>query len=379
MNNNVISVPAVDKLCALSEPYQCNVFSEQLFDDAMLEIVSFHVKNTPGYAQWLTCHGINPDDTKLNIWADLPPIFANYFKRHLLLSNTGQDALELTSSGTSGQKSRMRFDVRSMKAAQGMVDHIFHHYGWVTPETPCNYLLLSYEPHDTIALGTAYTDQFLCKYAPVKQVVYALRNTGKGHEFDPFGVIQALQNFSQDDAPVRILGFPAFMWFVLERMRDMQLPSLTLPPSSLTFFGGGWKTHSDKEIPKTTLYARLGEQLGLPDACCRDGYGAVEHCVPYVECTHHHFHIPVYARAWIRDTRTFEIKGYGERGFLQFVSPYITSSPAHSVVMSDLAILRRACECACGTKTDWFELLGRASQHKTRNCALRASELIRGH
>lgn len=374
----MISVPVVNRLCALARPYQSNAISEQLFHNAMLEIVSFHVKNTPGYAQWLTHHNINPDNPQLNSWGDLPPIFANYFKHHLLLSNTGQDALELTSSGTSGQKSRMRFDERSIKAAQGMVDHIFNHYGWVTPDTPCNYLLLSYEPNDIITLGTAYTDQFLCKYAPVKQAVYALRNTGKGHEFDPFGVIQALQTFSQDDAPVRILGFPAFMWFVLERMRDMNFPPLALPPGSLIFFGGGWKTHADKEIPKATLYARLGEQLGLPDACCRDGYGAVEHCVPYIECAHHHFHIPVYARAWIRDTRTFEIKGYGARGFLQFVSPYITSSPAHSVVMSDLAILHRAHECGCGAETDWFELLGRASQHKTRSCALAASELMRG-
>ncbi|WP_368750209.1 acyl-protein synthase [Klebsiella aerogenes] len=374
----MLFVPAVDELCALTRPYQCDAMSEQLFHNAMQEIVSFHVENTPGYAQWLTHHRFNPDNPLLDSWGDLPPIFANYFKRHLLLSSTGQDALELTSSGTSGQKSRMRFDDRSIQAAQGMVDHIFCHYAWNTPDVPCNYLLLSYEPEDIITLGTAYTDQFLCKYAPVKQAVYALRNTGKGHEFDPFGVIQALQAFAQDDAPVRILGFPAFMWFVLERMRDMNLPPLTLPPDSLTFFGGGWKTYADKEIPKAILYARLGEQLGLPDERCRDGYGSVEHCVPYVECAHHHFHIPVYARAWIRDTRTFEIKGYGERGFLQFVSPYITSSPAHSVVMSDLAILHRAHECGCGIETDWFELLGRASQHQARSCALAASELIQG-
>lgn len=373
----MITVPYIDNLCALTQPYQCDAASDQLFHNAMLEIVGFHIKNTPGYAQWLIHHHIDPDNLQLNSWGDLPPIFANYFKRHLLLSNTGQDALELTSSGTSGQKSRMRFDNRSIGAAQGMVDHIFHHYGWVT-EAPCNYLLLSYEPFDTITLGTAYTDQFLCKYAPIKQVVYALRNTGKGHEFDPFGVIKALQAFAQDDAPVRIFGFPAFMWFVLERMRDMNIPPLTLPLGSMTFFGGGWKTHEDKEIPKATLYARLGEQLGLPDVCCRDGYGAVEHCVPYIECAHHNFHIPVYARAWIRDTRTFEIKGYGERGFLQFVSPYITSSPAHSIVMSDLAVLHRSGECGCGIETDWFELLGRASRHKARSCALAASELIQG-
>ncbi|WP_249891802.1 hypothetical protein [Mixta hanseatica] len=236
---------------------------------------------------------------------------------------------------------------------------------------------MSYEPADSITLGTAYTDQFLCKYAPIKRSVYALRYNGKDNEFDPFGVIRALQEFAQEGAPVRIFGFPAFMWFVLERMRDMNLPTLKLHPDSLVFFGGGWKTYADREIPKSQLYARLQQQLGIPDSRCRDGYGAVEHCVPYIECPHHHFHLPIYARAYIRDTATFAVQAYGQRGFIQFVSPYITSSPAHSIVMSDLAVLHAGETCGCGIKTDWFELLGRASTHKARSCALAASELIK--
>ena len=239
--------------------------------------------------------------------------------------------------------------------------------------------LLSYEPADIITLGTSFTDQFLCKYAPVKRAVYALRHTGSGHEFDPFGVIRALQEFAEEGLPVRILGFPAFMWFILERMREMQLPPLQLHHQSLAFFGGGWKTHADREIPKSAFYARLTQQLGIPDSRCRDGYGSVEHCVPYIECAHHHFHIPVYSRAWIRDTASLAVKDYGQRGFIQFVSPYITSCPAHSVVMSDLAQLHRAEECGCGVTTDWFELLGRASHSKARSCALAASELIKGN
>lgn len=366
----------VTALCALEHPYQRTAQTDRLFDEAMREIVAFHVENTPDYDRWLRRHDIDPQDLTDVAWRDLPPLFANYFKQNLLLSHTGLQALELTSSGTSGQKSRMRFDERSIGAAQFMVDRIFDYYGWNTPDTPCNYLLLSYEPVDNLALGTAYTDQFLCKYAPVKNVAYALRHTGNGHEFDPFGVIRALQAFAEDDAPVRILGFPAFMWFVLERMREMALPALQLPADSMTFFGGGWKTHADREIPKMAFYARLTEQLGIADDRCRDGYGSVEHCVPYVECDRHHFHLPVYSRALIRDTATFAVKGYDERGFLQFISPYITSSPAHSIVMSDLAVLHRAETCGCGLHTDWFELLGRASQSKARSCALAASELI---
>ncbi|MBB5016842.1 phenylacetate-coenzyme A ligase PaaK-like adenylate-forming protein [Chitinivorax tropicus] len=370
--------PAVDAFCGIDNPYRHDAETDGLFDAAMRELVAYHGHATPGYRQWLAANGLTIDDAlALKDWSMLPPIFANYFKQQLVLSPAGVDALELTSSGTSGQKSRMRYDARSLSAAQAMVDRIFAHYGWVTPAQPCNYLLLSYEPAGAVTLGTTYTDQFLCKYAPVNRVVYALRHNGHGNEFDPFGVIRALQDFADEALPVRILGFPAFMWFTLERMQEMGLPALSLHPDSLAFFGGGWKTHADKAIPKTMLYRRLGEQLGLPDARCRDGYGAVEHPVPYIECPHHRFHVPTYSRAVIRHPATLVRQPYGEAGFLQFISPYITSSPAHSVVMSDLAVLHPASTCGCGLQTDWFDLLGRAGTSKARSCALAASELIK--
>ncbi|EQB99504.1 hypothetical protein [Photorhabdus temperata] len=372
------SLAYVDALCALDHPYRADSACDQLFDAAMRELTRYHCEHTSGYHQWLKANGL--DDQKLetlNDWARLPPIFANYFKHQLLLSTTGQDALELTSSGTTGQKSRMRYDTRSIQAAQNMVERIFEYYGWNTPQQPCNYLLLSYEPAGAITLGTAYTDQYLCKYAPVNQACYALRHNGKGNEFDPFGVIRSLQEFAVQGLPVRMLGFPAFLWFALERMQEMGLPPIQLHPESLVFLGGGWKTHADKAIPRSLLYQRLGEQLGIPDERCRDGYGSVEHPVPYVECRHHHFHVPTYARAYIRDTANMAVQPYGKPGFLHLTSPYITSSPAHSIVVSDLAVLHSAVECGCGLATDWFELLGRAGTSKSRSCAIAASELIK--
>lgn len=373
----MIPLPQVEALCALEHPYRVDAECNFLFDAAMRELVDYHCNYSPGYLRWLEQNGFTPERLAgLSDWSQLPFIFANYFKRNLLLSKTGVDALELTSSGTTGQKSRMRYDERSIGAVQSMVDRIFDHYGWRTPAQPCNYLLLRYEPAGAITLGTSYTDQFLCKYAPINSIVYALRYNGQGNEFDPFGVIRALQEFSEEGLPVRILGFPAFLWFTLRRMRQMGVPPLALHPDSLVFLGGGWKTHADQAIPKAQLYQQLGEQLGLPDSRCRDGYGSVEHSVPYVECPRHHFHVPTWARAWTRDTSTLARLSYGETGFLHLASPYITSSPAHSVLLNDLALLQPAERCGCGLATDWFELLGRAGTSKNRSCAMAASELI---
>ncbi|WP_426200924.1 acyl-protein synthase [Pseudomonas sp. TWP3-1] len=373
-------LPHSDALCALPHPYCPDSVPEGLFDQAMAEICRFHSQHTPGYVHWLNANGLAVQDLDgLDDWSRLPPIYANFFKQQQVLSTAGRDALELTSSGTSGQQSRMRYDERSLRAAQYMVQRIFDHYGWDTPQTPCNYLLLSYEPKGDITLGTSYTDQFLCRFAPVNQVVYALRRTASGHEFDGFGVIAALQAFAAQGLPVRIIGFPAFLWQVLQRMRATGVADLQLAPDSLALFGGGWKDRAAQEIPRQQLYQRMHQQLGMDLTRCRDGYGAVEHPVPYVECANHHFHVPVYAKVFVRSPYDAAVLPYGQPGLLSFVSPYISSSPAHAVVMSDLATLYPGESCGCGLTGDWFELQGRAATTAGRSCAMAASELLGRH
>jgi len=369
--------PHGDALCALPKPYCPDSVPTGLFSQAMSEITRFHARHTPGYGHWLSAHSIDVDDLDtLDDWSQLPPIFANFFKQHRLLSPTGADALELTSSGTSGQKSRMRYDARGLGAAQFMVERIFAQYGWITPHAPCNYLLLSYEPEQTNTLGTSFTDQFLCGFAPANRVVYALRRNGDGHQFDLFGVIAALQAFAEEGLPVRIFGFPAFLWETLQRMRATDVPDVQLPAGSLAFFGGGWKARAAEEVPKQALYARIQQQLGINTRDCRDGYGAVEHAVPYIECAHHRFHVPVYAKVYVRNPVDFSVLPYGQSGLLSLVSPYISSSPAHAVVMSDLATLHPGTSCGCGLASDWFHLHGRAGTAAARSCAMAASELL---
>ncbi len=100
--------------------------------------------------------------------------------------------------------------------------------------------------------------------------------------------------------------------------------------------------------------------------------------MPYIECGHHRLHVPVWSRAAVRDTRTLEPLPYGERGFLHLVSPYITSVPAQSVVMGDLASLHPAQDCPCPLPTPWFTIHGRAGVSRNRNCAAAAAELLKG-
>ena len=259
-----------------------------------------------------------------------------------------------------------------------MVGCIFDHYGWNQPQQKVNYLLMTYETTPTSRLGTAYTDNFLCEFALANQTFYGLKLTGEGgHEFDSQGVIRTLIDYERQKLPVRIFGFPAFLYFALVKMKNLGYPPLRLNPESLVFTGGGWKSFGNQQVSKKDFYALVEETLGIPNHRLRDGFGSTEHCVPYIECAHHEFHIPSWSRVFIRDFSNFEVLGYNQVGFIQFISPYITSMPAHSVIMGDAGSLHRAEDCSCGLKTDFFRKQGRAGVSKNKSCAIAAGELLK--
>jgi 8-oxo-dGTP pyrophosphatase MutT (NUDIX family) len=259
----------------------------------------------------------------------------------------------------------------------------FEFFGWIGVDTPVNYLIFGNEPqplaHDQVLSGAAYGAEYVCDFAPTRSITYALRHTGDGHEFDVYGCVDALLRLSRDDAPTRIFGFPAFLLFTLDRLRAIGAPALRLPPGSLVLTGGGWKGHQDRQIAKDVLVRRIEEQLGVPPDRVRDIWGSVEHPLPYYECARHHFHVPTWARALVRSVRTLEPVADGELGYLQLISPYITSSPAHSVLMADLVSRHPAEECGCGLPTPWLVVHGRAGTSRNRSCAVAAAELLGEH
>lgn len=367
---------AVQKLCALQTPFQHE--KKDLFVHAMAEITSWHYKRNRFYRNLLDANNYNPENIKNQSDLDkMPLIHVNFFKKHTIWSVSEESIVNIfTSSGTLGQKSQMAYDFVSINTPMLMLDRYMKELAWNTPDQPCNYLLLSYQPIKNQPVGTAYTDHTLCKYAPVNKLTYALRSTGESHSFDLFGSIQALLDYEKESLPIRIFGFPAFLFFILENMKKWRIPPLKLHPDSLVYLGGGWKNHADKQIKKNPFYQEITHQLGIADSRIRDMFGSVEHCVPYTECKHHHFHVPVWARVRVLDLKTLKPLKYGQEGFLNLQSPYSTTAPVHNILMSDLATIHPGKSCECGISTDYFEIIGRAGTQKNRNCAIAASELI---
>lgn len=364
----------VQELCDLPDPFRHDADADALFLAALREANTWHAAHNPLYGGMWRGAGA-PDITAVEHLADLPYIHVNLFKRHAL-SSVPDDAvaLRLTSSGTGGEKTEIGFDTWSIGTAQRMDAWTLKALGLIDVERPANYLVLGHEPDPRLTVGAAHGLNELCDFAPVASAVHALRNTGDGHEFNPMGSVDALLEFAARDEPVRIVGFPALLHAVLERMTAMGVPRLDLPAGSLVLTGGGWKGQADRSIGRTEFRAAIEHRLGIPEERIRDCYGSVEHCLPYIECAAHHFHVPVWSRCVVRDVRTLEPVDHGTPGYLQFVSPFITSLPAHSILMADLGTLHPPGDCPIATP--WFEVHGRAGVRRNRNCAVAAAELL---
>ena len=367
----------LQKLWALKNPYDYKA-SDTYFVNAIRETTKYHYKRNSFYKYLLDSNNFDPEKIEnIEDIKRIPFLHANFYKTHTVKTVKQEDTiLHLTSSGTTGQKTQMFFDDWTLFAADKSADVQFDYQGYIS-NNPTNFLLYSYQPAPGVFLGTLRSDQLLMRYAKKKNVEYGLKYTGSGHKFDLFGCINTLLKYEKEGLPVYILGFPAFLYVTLESMREMGYPPLKLNPKSKILTGGGWKGFTGKQLSSAEFRAYIKERLGLAESCCCDTYGAVEHGIAYMECKNHHLHVPIYSRAFVRDTKTLEVLPYGKPGFLNVISPFNTAVPVVSLILGDMVIMHKGEDCGCGINTPWFEIIGRAGVSKNKSCAIAASELLK--
>jgi len=352
--------------------------SEALFIGAMKESVRFHQINSDFYGK--LCKKKEFDVEQIVSERDLvriPMVPVDFYKKHEIKSIPDSEVnIHATSSGTTGQKSQVFLSESDVRLGTKMIKKSMWHHRFISL-IPTNYLLLGYEPDEKNAMGNVKVLTGMTKLAPAKEVTFALRKMGETYQLDFFGVIDALQRYNRQPLPVRIFGFPSYLFMMLSKMEEMHMKPMNLGKKSIIFTGGGWKKYDDIKIDKTDLYHKIEKLLGIPGENCRDFYSAVEHSVAYPECSHHHMHIPIWSRVLIRDVKTLEPLGFDKPGFINFISPLVEGMPLSSVLMSDLAVLRHGEDCGCGIRTPYFEILGRAKSGQGKSCSVSASQYLK--
>ncbi|SHI10439.1 Acyl-protein synthetase, LuxE [Sporobacter termitidis DSM 10068] len=349
--------------------------TDALFLNAVLENVRHHRGLCRDYDALLRSRGFSEESvqTSGDIYK-IPPLPTLFLKNHPLYSVPPERLmLKSTTSGTSGKVSQVGFDRSSAWRGAGMIAATFFTNRLVSPR-PTNYVVLGYEPAKRNKIGAAKTAYAVTYSAPAVHRVYALKDTGSDYVLNTAGIVGALRRYEKQGLPVRFIGFPAYFMFLLKELAGAGL-RLRLHPKSLVLLAGGWKQFFAERVDKPALYAMAEDVLGLGERRIREFFGAVEHPVPYFDCPHHHFHVPVYSRVVIRDTALRPLP-FGAPGLLNLITPMLTSMPFTSVITDDLAVLHRGAECPCGIKSPYFEVLGRVGYADLKTCAAGASELL---
>lgn len=370
-------LPFTEAICRVDEPLTWTPAKGQAMADACREMALFHQAGCPELAHIYRREGFDPGTVREEKdLVRLPSVNVHGMKYHLLISRPESTAvLQLTSSGTGGQKTQAWMDQPSLDRAQAMLDTLWKQEG-LTSDVPTHYVMFVYDPEQAKDLGIAFSAKNRQRFAPVLTSTYAIRKDAQDRwAFEKDRIIEHLRALDGGASPVRLIGITAFLYELVAELKEREI-RFKLPPGSFLFTTGGWKAAEAKKVTREEFRALAADRLGLPESQLRDGYGMAEHGAPYWECRNHRLHVPAYARVFIRDPETLALLPDGEVGVMQLITPYNAMMPSLSVLTTDLGHLN-ADPCPCGQASPTFKILGRGGLSKHKGCAIHASEIVK--
>lgn len=305
----------------------------------------------------------------------IPVIPTLFFKRNDV-ARKHNGIIEVTSSGTSGKVSRVSYSVAELLLMARMairLGRVHKLFSW----KPTHYIVLGYQPSRKNKMVISKTAYLSTWYAPGISRTYALQYRKGAYQLKLDALLKKVVHCSKGRWPVRVIGFPSYLYFLLQKMKEENRECI-LPKGSAILLGGGWKQFSTEEIPKETLYKLIKEVLGVGEENIHEFFGAAEHPVLYCTCKHHHFHIPVYAKVLIRDVNTLQPLSNGEVGLVNLITPIRSSIPLTSIMTDDLGVVHDGKTCGCGIETDYLEIIGRVGVKDIKTCSAGAADFWRG-
>ncbi|MEG2067949.1 MAG: hypothetical protein RRZ65_09965 [Tannerellaceae bacterium] len=350
--------------------------TEILFIESVREMFEWNREHSVIFRSIAEQYGFTVEDirTEKDILR-IPALFVTAFKERKLLNLPESEIVKtFTSSGTTGSKSQINWDQTSMERQRHMRDYIVQSYGLAAPEQLVNNLIFSYAPEVSAGRGAAHAHSSYARYAKENETFFAIGKDKYGEaEFRLEEGIDALRRFADSGLPLRITGFPAFGYMTLTEL-DKRGLHYHFPSESVLFSGGGWKNYTGKTIPFDEYADLVKRVLGIERDRIRDVFGMVEHGVPYMTCECGHFHVPIYSRVCAVSPYTMEVLDDSESGLLKLITPYIRSTPALSILSTDIGYVES--NCPCGRPGKYIVLQGRGGVKKYAGCGISAAQLM---
>lgn len=364
----------IDEVSRL-KPFKFNKEYDQIFVNAMKENYEFQLTKHPYLKHMLDYANGGLDINTIEDIYDIPPIFVDLMKYHDLCSLPQEEIeLTLTSSGTKGQKTKSFFDKGSISRLNKIASSVFNAIGY-SSEIPVEYFVLSYDITKATDIGTSWSDKQMIDLAPQKSVHWMIEwdEESKQYIFDDEKWARLFIERSSE-GPVRLLGFPAYMYKMVETIKKIHKP-VKVDERSFILAGGGWKNHLGKSMSLKEFGSYMEKNIGLKPSHIGDTYGLAEHGIPYCSCEYGHYHIPQYSRVRVCDPLTLEPVPMGEEGMLHLLTPYNIAQPNLSLLSTDIVTLGE--NCPCNREGTYIKSIRRGGKKKHKGCAIAALEILK--
>lgn len=318
---------------------------DELLLEHLTALTAHHRAQCPPYARLLDALG-PPPATRVT---DIPLLPAALFKTDWLASvPADQVAKTLTSSGTTGQTSRIPLDRQTAALQAQALLLIMTDFLGVQPlpmvivDRPSTLA----DPHRFDARAAAIRGML----AFGRQPFFAL---DEDMRLDAGG----LKAFLAGLAGQRVLVF-GLTWIVWKHFVHQVAEAGLRFADAVLVHSGGWKQHEAEAVDNADFKARMLRMAGI--GAVRNVYDMAEQVGSvFVEGADGLLYPPWFADAIIRDPLTLAPVPDGQPGVIQVVSLLPRSYPGHSILTEDLGVIEHVDWSAPGRCGKGLRILGR--------------------
>jgi phenylacetate-coenzyme A ligase PaaK-like adenylate-forming protein len=263
----------------ISIPSIFSIRSEKEFNDTALAIFRYQAANCLPYSEFIAHLNIHPGD--INEVCDIPYLPISFFKTHRIVSNTDQEEIIFSSSGTTGQVQSRHF-VTDLQVYDQSFNQAFEQFYGNAADTCLLALLPSYLERDGSSL--IYMVDALLKQSKHPDSGYFLHN----HE-ELYHKLTALKNSGQRTI---LIGVTYALLDFLE-LYQLDFPELIVMET------GGMKGKR-KEMVREELHSILKSGFGV--SAIHSEYGMTELLSQAYSAGNGIFDCPPWMKIVLRDT-----------------------------------------------------------------------------
>ncbi|MBF0308630.1 MAG: acyl-protein synthetase [Magnetococcales bacterium] len=326
----------------------------------------FHARSCPEYGRLLTAMGCDEDFGTLE---EAPYLPVRLFKEFDLKSMPAESAFKvLTSSGTTGQPSRIHLDRETAMAQTRVLASILKDFigGRRLPMILVDHAGVVKDRRSFSARGAG---------------ILGMLNFGRDHFYLLDEAMnpdwQGLEAFLErhPEGPILLFGFTFMVWQHFYKALAGAPRPVDLS-RGLLIHSGGWKKLIDQAVDNDTFKAALREACGLSRIA--NFYGMVEQVGSiFMECEQGVLHASIFSDILVRDPYDWRVLPQGREGVIELFSILPGSYPGHALLTEDLGVVLGEDDCSCGRKGRYFRVLGRIPRAEARGCSDTFSEVTR--